>query len=168
MALLDSYAWGPFPILEVNIRNVEEKILPNVEYTINFHRIEQIQSILLDECNRLYNENKSQCPDISDSYWVLYNANLNRDEGKPDIQMHWFFEKGELKTDVPYVKSKFPKINEKGFFLRPEIHFNILLNEGKALIAYYFGKRYARCLEYDLICVDDKYSISNMVDVWVS
>ena len=40
-------------------------------------------------------------------------------------------------------------------------------NEEKALIAYYFGKRYARCLEYDLNCVDGKYSLSNKVDVWV-
>jgi hypothetical protein len=82
--------------------------------------------------------------------------------------MYWLFENGELLKGVPYEGSCFSLVNEKGLYLRPEIHFNILLKEGKALIAYYFGSRYARCMEYDLICVDDKYSICNKKDVWVS
>ena len=55
-----------------------------------------------------------------------------------------------------------------GFLLRPEIHFSILIKEEKALIANYFGKRFVGCIEYDLKCVEGKYRLSNMTDVWVS
>ena len=167
LELLDLYVGGPFPILEANVKNVEEKLLAQVEYSINSYRIAQIEPIMLDECNRLYEQNKKRFPDISDRYWVLYDRDLTKESEKPNIEMSWLFEKGELLEGVPYQGSTFSQMNEKGFFLRPEIHFNIILKEGKALIAYYFGKRFARCLEYDLTCVDGKYSLSNQVDVWV-
>ena len=170
LELLSSYAWGPFTILENNIDSVEEKLRPDVEYTVNMHRIALIEPVMLDECNRLYKENKSNCSWISDRVWILYDRKLScscKDE-KPNIEMYWLFDKGELLNGVPYKGSCFSLTNEKGFFLRPEIRFNILLKEGKALVAYYFGTRYARCLEYELKCVDGKYSLCNMTDVWVS
>ena len=168
LELLDLYVGGPFPILEANVQKVEEKLLPRVEYSINSYRIAQIEPVMLEECNRLYKENKSIFPDMADRYWVLYNRNLSYKDGKPNIEMEWLFDKGELIEGVPYRKSVFPHTNDKEFFLKPEIHFNILFKEEKALIAYYFGKRFARCLEYDLNYVDGKYSLSNMIDVWVS
>lgn len=170
--LLSSYAYGPFPILEENIRKMDEEILPNVEYVVDIHRIEQIEQILVEECNRLYKEHKSNFPWISDRIWILYDAKLSKnisyDCKKSAIEMYWLFENGVLLKGVPYEGNCFSLVNEKGLYLRPEIRFNILLKEGKALIAYYFGSRYARCMEYDLICADDKYSICNKKDVWVS
>lgn len=170
--LLSSYVCGPFPILEENIGKVDEKFLPNVEYVVNMHRIEQIEPVMVEECNRLHKEHKSNFPWISDRVWILYDTKLSTslyyESKKSDIEMYWLFENGELLKGVPYEGSCFSLVNEKGLYLRPEIHFNILLKEGKALIAYYFGSRYARCMEYDLICVDDKYSICNKKDVWVS
>ena len=121
---------------------------------------------MIDECNRLYKECKDGFPEISDRYWVLYNTNLTKDSGKPEIEMSWLFDKGELMEGVSYTGSAFSMRTERGFYSRPEIHFNIDLKNSKALITYYFATRYARCLEYDLICVDGKYSLSNRTDVW--
>ncbi len=168
LELLSTYVDGPFTILEENIGSFDEKLLPQVEYTVNYYKIELITPVMIDECNRIYMENKSKFPDISDRYWVLYDRDLTKESEKPNIEMSWLFEKGELLDGLQYQGSIFSQTNEKGFFLRPEIHFNINLKEGKALIAYYFGKRFARCLEYDLTCVDGKYSLSNEIDVWVS
>lgn len=166
LELLSSYVDGPFSILEENIGNIDEKLLPQVEYAVNYHRIELIKPIMIDECNRLYKECKDGFPEISDRYWVLYNTNLTKDSGKPEIEMSWLFDKGELMEGVSYTGSAFSMRTERGFYSRPEIHFNIDLKNSKALITYYFATRYARCLEYDLICVDGKYSLSNRTDVW--
>lgn len=163
--LLTSYAWGPFTILEDNMGNMDEKLRPDVEYTVNMHRIALIEPVMIEECNRIYKENKSRFPGISDSIWILYDRNLSYEDKKPYIEMYWLFEKGELLKGIPYKGNSFSKMNKEGFFLSPEIHFNILLNEGKALIAYYFGKTHSGCLEYDLICNEGKYSLSNMKDV---
>ena len=31
----------------------------------------------------------------------------------------------------------------------------------RLMVTYYFGKRFARCIKYDLVCVDDDYKIEN-------
>ena len=49
--------------VEDYIQKVEEKLLPRVEYSINSYRIAQIEPVMLEECNRLYKENKSRFPD---------------------------------------------------------------------------------------------------------
>ena len=167
LELLDSYCQGPFPVLEANLEHTDEEILPRVEYTVNFHRIEKIVPVMVDECKRLYKENKSGSPDkISDRYWILYDKKLSYHSRDSLIEMSWLFEKDELMEGVTYQGNDFSKTDKDGFFFRPEIHFNIFLKEGKALITYYFATRWARCLEYDLTCVDDKYSLSNMEAVW--
>ena len=166
LELLDSYCQGPFPVLEANLEHVDEEILPQVEYTVNYHRIERILPVMVEECKRLYKENKSNCPDISDRYWILYDKKLSHFSRESEIEMAWLFEKDELMEGVTYKGRDISLKDKSDFFFRPEIHFNIDLKEGKALITYYFATRWARCLEYDLTCVDDKYSLSNMEVVW--
>lgn len=133
----------------------------------SMHKIVLIEPVMIEECKRLYRENKNNFPGISGRVWILYDRNLSYTDKNPDIERYWLFDKGELIKDEPYKGSCFSQMNNKDFFLNPEIRFNILLEEGKALIAYYFGKRFTRCLEYDLICIDDKYSLCDMETVWV-
>ena len=77
-------------------------------------------------------------------------------------------------------KSKFEGISNKVWVLynknlsekdskTDDIEATWLLNDG--IInneAYYFGKRFVRCIEYGLICNDDEYSIENPKVIWVS
>lgn len=75
----------------------------------------------------------------------------------PEIESTWLFENGEINNSACYSGSAFSLLNEQGFFMNREMHFNILLNENKIILTYYFGKRFARCFLYDLVCMDDNY-----------
>lgn len=169
LQLLGDYTWGPYKILEQNYGNIEEELKPYADYVINMHRISQIEQLMVTECKRIYEEIRTDFDDISNKVWILHNSNLSDiEECKPEIESAWLLEDEKINHSASYLGSTFSLINENGFYINPEMHFNILLNDNKVVLTYYFGKRCARCLTYDLVSVDDDYKIENPKVVWVS
>ena len=146
----------------------DNEIRPDAKYVINMHRIAKIEQILLAECKEIYNNIKKDISGISDKVWILYNDNLTENEGEPKIEESWLLENGEINNTAHYLGSTFSQINSNGYFVNPEIHFNIFLEEKRILLAYYFGKRSARCIEYELRCIDEEYILENPSVIWVS
>lgn len=168
LQLLGDHTWGPYRILEEHFNDIENELRPDAEYIINMHRIAKIEQIMVSECKRLYEDIKKDFNDISNKVWILYNKSLTEEENKPDdIEMTWLLENGTINNTAHYFGSTFSQIDANGFFINPEIHFNIFLNEERVLLAYYFGKRFARCIGYDLKCINGEYSIENSQDIWV-
>ena len=169
LQLLGDYAWGPFEILEEHFENIENDLRPDAEYVINMHRIAKIEQILLDKSKEIYFDEKSKFEGISNKVWILYNKNLSEKDSKTDdIEASWLLNDGIINNEAYYRGNTFSLLNDERFYINPEIHFNILLKERKIFLAYYFGKRFARCIEYGLICNDDEYSIENPKVIWVS
>lgn len=109
---------------------------------------------------------------MSDKVWILHNKNLTMEDlnidvenkldiKKPEIEMSWLQKNGVIKNEVCYFGNTFSQVNDKGFFVNPEMHFHVCLREKRILLAYYFGKRLARCMRYDLRCVNGEYVIEN-------
>lgn len=167
LQLLGSYTWGPYKILEQNYGNIEAELKPYADYVINMHRIFQIKQLMVAECKRIYEEIRTDFNDMSNKVWIIYNSNLSDvQERKPEIESVWLLEDGKINHSASYSGSTFSLINEKGFYINPEMHFNILLN--KVVLTYYFGTRCAKCLTYDLVSVDNNYKIENSKVMWVS
>lgn len=124
---------------------------------------------MVNECIRIYEEIRMDFHKVPNKVWIIYNRNLSEtEESKAEIESTWLFENGEINNSAYYSGSAFSLLNEHGFFMNPEMHFNILLNENKIILTYYFGKRFARCFRYDLVCMDDNYKIENPQVMWVS
>lgn len=157
-------AWGSLSY----IGDIDNEIRPDAKYVINILRIAKIEQILLAECKEIYNNIKKNISGISDKVWILYNDNLTENEGEPKIEESWLLENGEINNTAHYLGSTFSQINSNGYFVNPEIHFNIFLEEKRVLLAYYFGKRSARCIEYELRCIDEEYILENPSVIWVS
>lgn len=136
-----------------------------VAYTEDDREIEQL---MVAECKRIYEETKKDYVKLSGKVWIIYNRNLSEKEEEPDIENVWLLEDGIIKNPVHYRGSTFSLADENGFFINPEMHFNILSNEQRVILTYYFGKRFARCIEYDLKCMSGNYRIENPQVVWVS
>ncbi|MGN0341886.1 MAG: hypothetical protein ACI4DO_03755 [Roseburia sp.] len=167
LQLLEDYTWGPYQILEDHFDDIENEVRSDAEYIINMHRIAKIEQLMVSECKRIYEDEKKECNDISSKVWILHNKNLTEEENEPDIETTWLLENGTINSTAAYLGSTFSQFNENGFFINPEMHFNIFLQEKRILVAYYFGKRFARCIEYDLNCINDEYSIDNPKVIWV-
>lgn len=169
LQLLGDYTLGPYQVLEEHFDDIENELKSDAEYVINMHRIITIEQILVSECKRIYEDIKKNFNDISNKVWILHNKNLTKEDNyKPDIEMTWLLENGTINSGVPYLGNTFSQIDDNGFFINLEMHFNIFLKEKRVLLAYYFGKRFARCLRYDLKCIDEKYTIENPQVIWVS
>lgn len=168
LQLLGDYTWGPYKILEENYGKIEECLKSDADYVINLHRISKIDQLMIKECIRIYEEIRMDFDKMADKVWIIYNSNLSEtEESKPEIESTWLFENGEINNLARYPGSKFSLLNEQGFFINPEMHFNILLNENKVILTYYFGKRFARCFIYDLVCLNENYKIENPQVIWV-
>ena len=140
-----------------------------VTYSKDEKKIAKIEQILLDKSKEIYFDEKSKFEGISNKVWILYNKNLSEKDSKTDaIEASWLLNDGIINNEAYYLGNTFSLLNDEGFYINPEIHFNILLKERKIFLAYYFGKRFARCIEYGLICYDDEYSIENPKVIWVS
>lgn len=172
LQLLGDYTWGPYPILEEHFEDIENELKPDAEYVINAHRIAKIEQIMVSECKRIYEDIKKEVHDLSDKVWILHNKNLTMEDlnidvenkldiKKPEIEMSWLLKNGVIKNEVCYFGNTFSQVNDKGFFVNPEMHFHVCLREKRILLAYYFGKRLARCMRYDLRCVNGEYVIEN-------
>ncbi|MBP1548335.1 MAG: hypothetical protein J6A37_17270 [Oscillospiraceae bacterium] len=167
LELLNSYTSGPYRILEDNINKIDSIFMPNIMYTINRHRIENIEQLMVAECGKIYEDAKKECNDISNKVWLLHNSGLTeKTEYQTSIEMAWLLLYDEIHTGVQY-KKKDMWVNEKGMYIEPEMHFNIILDEKRAILAYFFGKRFSRCIEYDLLCDNDMFSIDNKRVLWV-
>ncbi|MBR5974036.1 MAG: hypothetical protein IK020_02520 [Clostridiales bacterium] len=160
LQLLSDYCWGPFPTLESHFDEVEEQLKPEVKYAINMHREAQIDSLLVDECRRIWSDHRSANPQVPDHVWVLFDRNTNTDRS-PDLERLFVLENGEIRHDRRYAGKAPKKENKDGFFSEPEIRFNILLDEKKAVLTYSFSKALAGVFFYDIQGEEGHYSLSS-------
>lgn len=72
---------------------------------------------------------KKEFNDISNRVWILHNKNLTEEENKPDIEMTWLLENGTINNTASYFGSTFSQMDDNGFFINPEMHFNIFLQK---------------------------------------
>ncbi len=167
--LLGDYAWGPFEILEREYERIEDRLKPDVDYIINMHRVNKIERIIINKCIEILSDIRSHFEGIPDRVWIIYNRNLTEldEERNADIEATWLIEDGKIHNTAVYLGSTFSRYNDDGFYINPEMHFNIFLKEKKIVVAYYMGKRMSRCLRYDLICEKDEYQIGNEQVIWV-
>ena len=93
------------------------------------HRIAKIEQIMVAECEKLYEDIKKEFNDISNRVWILHNKNLTEEENKPDIEMTWLLENGTINNTASYSRSTFSQMDDNGFFINPEMHFNIFFKK---------------------------------------
>lgn len=129
LQLLGDYTWGPYQILEEHFDDIENELRSDVEYIINMHRIAKIEQIMVAECEKLYEDIKKEFNDISNRVWILHNKNLTEEENKPDIEMTWLLENGTINNTASYSRSTFSQMDDNGFFINPEMHFNIFFKK---------------------------------------
>ena len=160
LQLLSDYCWGPFPTLEQHVDEIEDELKANVEYTINMHREAQIQKFMDEECMRIWGEYRNKHEGTTDRVWVLFDRNTNVSE-KHALEMIHLLENGERRYDVRYPGKPPKKTAGSGTYLEPEIRFNILLKERKAVLTYTFSATENGGFKYDILGEDGSYSLSS-------
>jgi hypothetical protein len=160
LQLLSDYCWGPFPTLEQHVDEIEDELKANAEYTINMHREAQIQKFMDEECMRIWGEYRNNHEGTTDRVWVLFDRNTNVSE-KNALEMIHLLENGERRYDVRYPGKPPKKTAGNGTYLDPEIRFNILLKERKAVLTYAFSASENGGFTYDILGEDGSYSLSS-------
>ena len=160
LQLLSDYCWGPFPTLEQHVDEIEDELKANVEYTINMQREAQIQKFMDEECIRIWGEYRNKHEGTADRVWVLFDRNTNVSE-KNDFESLYLLENGERRYDVRYPGKSPKKTAGNGTYLEPEIRFNILLKERKAVLTYAFSATENGGFTYDILGEDGSYSLSS-------
>ncbi|MCR5275137.1 MAG: hypothetical protein K6E26_07220 [Clostridiales bacterium] len=160
LQLLSDYCWGPFPTLEQHVDEIEDELKANAEYTINMHREAQIQKFMDEECIRIWGEYRNKHGGTADRVWVLFDRNTNVSK-KHVLEMIYLLENGERRYDVRYPGKPPKKTAGSGTYLEPEIRFNILLKERKAVLTYAFSATENGGFTYDILGEDGSYSFSS-------
>lgn len=160
LQLLSDYCWGPFPTLEQHVDEIEDELKANAEYTINMHREAQIQKFMDEECIRIWGEYRNKHEGTADRVWVLFDRNTNVSK-KHVLEMIYLLENGKRRYDVRYPGKPPKKTAGSGTYLEPEIRFNILLKERKAVLTYAFSATENGGFTYDILGEDGSYSFSS-------
>ena len=160
LQLLSDYCWGPFPTLEQHVDEIEDELKANAEYTINMHREAQIQKFMDEECKRIWGQFRDDHEGVADRVWVLFDRNTNVSE-KHALEMIHLLENGERRYDVRYPGKPPKKTAGNGTYLEPEIRFNILLKERKAVLTYAFSASENGGFTYGILGEDGSYSLSS-------
>ncbi|MBR5425943.1 MAG: hypothetical protein IK106_05420, partial [Clostridiales bacterium] len=160
LQLLSDYCRGPFPTLEQHVDEIEDELKANAEYTINMHREAQIQKFMDEECIRIWGEYRNKHGGTADRVWVLFDRNTNVSK-KHVLEMIYLLENGERRYDVRYPGKPPKKTAGSGTYLEPEIRFNILLKERKAVLTYAFSASENGGFTYGILGEDGSYSLSS-------
>lgn len=160
LQLLTDYCWGPFPILEQHVDEIEDELKANAEYTINMHREAQIQKFMDEECIRIWGEYRNKHGGTADRVWVLFDRNTNVSV-KNNFESVCLLENGVKRFDVRYPGKPPKKTAGSGTYLEPEIRFNILLKERKAVLTYAFSASENGGFTYGILGEDGSYSLSS-------
>lgn len=140
-----------------------------IPYSDNGINIAELEMTVISECQKIYFEAKKSFEEIPDLVWILHNSRLcKKCDTDKKIEMSWLLLNGEIKAGIQYKSSNFQTINNSSFFAEPEMHFNILPDKQTVLLAYFFSKRFARCIEYEITYNDNDYNIGDPKTVWVS
>ncbi len=160
LQLLSDYCWGPFPTLEQHVDEIEDELKANAEYTINMHREAQIQKFMDEECIRIWGEYRNKHEGTADRVWVLFDRNTNVSK-KHVLETIYLLENGERRYDVRYPGKPPKKTAGSGTYLEPEIRFNIILKERKAVLTYAFSASENGGFTYGILGEDGSYSLSS-------
>ncbi|MBR4009736.1 MAG: hypothetical protein IKI87_02540 [Clostridiales bacterium] len=160
LQFLTDYCWGPFPILEQHFGEIENELKPDAEYSINMHREAQIQKLIEKEISRIRGEFRAAHAEAADRVWVLFDRNTNVSV-KNNFESVCLLENGVKRFDVRYPGKPPKKTAGSGTYLEPEIRFNILLKERKAVLTYAFSATENGGFTYDILGEDGSYSLSS-------
>lgn len=182
--LLSSYGMGPFPILEQHFAEIDSAIKEEVKYIINMHREEQVIQLVLEECKKAYNREKELALQCEVKYFpqeltVIYRNSLQAEIKNISkikintIEMMWTYQDGEYKSvGIPLCGLSRRRFKDEGrYYIKPEIQFNINLENRRVLLMEIFGPKEIRCLAYDLLLSDietDQYILSQEQILWIS
>lgn len=187
--LLTSYAYPPFYILEQNLGQIEDQLMPDVMYALNMGRSDGLLYALLDKCCCMFRElgeyargqDTSRYGEMPRSAIIQYCENGTTELSgyfKNTPTHTWKLENPPRANDkegrLPVVmvdrnvKHKLKPVSGMYF---PEAGFWISydLAKHKAYLIYQIGPRFGRCFTYD-VCFQDGYKagLTNEQVVWVS
>lgn len=171
--LLRDYVEEPLPILEKNLDHITFPATKrHAEYVVNQHRIQEIETLVNEECKRMYLE-ASRLPQnregFPDSALIVHDDRIKMDDGRDPQESITDFcdglfqiKDGEVReidipiSGIPYLRTPL----SGGFFPTAELYYGIDLKNRMVCLKYLFGPAYAGCMEYRILGEDGLYTLS--------